>query len=86
MRLSKGIEGLIGNYQRILDRYLKGVDLQTPAKAQHTLGGNFDGPICDLGLRAALLGASARPPTHGLMASSDARRRRVALERRGRSG
>jgi hypothetical protein len=50
MRLSKDIEGLIGNYQQILDGYLKGVDPQKLAKAQHTLGGNFDGPIYDLGL------------------------------------
>ena len=50
MRLSREIEGLIGNYQQILDGYLKGVDLQTLAKAQHRLGGNFDGPIYDLGL------------------------------------
>ena len=50
MRLSKDIEGLISNYQRILDGYLKGADPQKLAKAQHELGGNFDGPIKDLGL------------------------------------
>ena len=50
MRLSKDIEGLISNYQRILDGYLKGADPQKLAKAQHELGGNFDGQIKDLGL------------------------------------
>ena len=50
MRLSKDIEGLISNYQRILDGYLEGADPQKLAKAQHELGGNFDGQIKDLGL------------------------------------
>jgi hypothetical protein len=50
MRLSKDIEGLISNYQQILDGYLKGVDPQKLAKAQHELGGGFDGQIQDLGL------------------------------------
>ena len=49
MRLSKDIEGLISNYQRILDGYLQGVAPEKLAKAQHELGGNFDGPIKDLG-------------------------------------
>jgi nitrite reductase/ring-hydroxylating ferredoxin subunit len=50
MRLSKDIEGLISNYQRIIDGYLKGADPQKLAKAEHELGGNFDGPIKELGL------------------------------------
>jgi carnitine monooxygenase subunit len=50
MRLSKDIEGLISNYQRLIDGYLKGVPLEKLAKATHQLGGNFDGPILDLGL------------------------------------
>jgi nitrite reductase/ring-hydroxylating ferredoxin subunit len=50
MRLSRSMEGLIGNYHQIIDGYLKGRDLQTLAKAQHELGGNFDGPIKDLRL------------------------------------
>ena len=50
MRLSKDIEGLISNYQRILDGYLKGADPQKLARAQHELGGNFDGQIKELGL------------------------------------
>ena len=50
MRLSKVIEGLISNYNRIIDGHLRGDDPQKLAKATHLLGGNFDGPIIDLGL------------------------------------
>lgn len=50
MRLSKDIEGMISNYQRIIDGYLKGVSADKLAKATHLLGGNFDGKIKDLGL------------------------------------
>ena len=49
MRLSKEIEGLVSNYQRILDGYLAGVPQEKLAKANNLLGGNFDGPIHDLG-------------------------------------
>jgi carnitine monooxygenase subunit len=49
MRLSKQIEGMISNYQRIIDGHLGGVDPDKLAKATHLLGGNFDGPIHDLG-------------------------------------
>jgi phenylpropionate dioxygenase-like ring-hydroxylating dioxygenase large terminal subunit len=48
MRLSKDMEGLIGNFQRILDGYLAGVPQEKLATAQHHLGGNFDGPIVEL--------------------------------------
>ena len=50
MRLSKDIEGLISNYQRIIDGYLSGVAPDKLAKATQLLGGNFDGKILDLGL------------------------------------
>jgi phenylpropionate dioxygenase-like ring-hydroxylating dioxygenase large terminal subunit len=50
MRLSKDREGLISNYHRLIDGYLKGAAPEKLAKAQHQLGGNFDGPIKDLGL------------------------------------
>jgi hypothetical protein len=50
MRLSKSMEGLIGNYHQIIDGYLKGASADKLSKAQHELGGNFDGPIKDLGL------------------------------------
>jgi len=48
MRLSKEIEGMISNYQRIIDGYLAGVAPAKLAKATHLLGGNFDGKILDL--------------------------------------
>jgi phenylpropionate dioxygenase-like ring-hydroxylating dioxygenase large terminal subunit len=47
MRLSKDIEGMISNYQRIIDGHLAGVSRDKLAKATHTLGGNFDGKIFD---------------------------------------
>jgi Ring hydroxylating alpha subunit (catalytic domain) len=50
MRLSKDIEGMISNYQRIVDGYLAGVAPDKLAKATQMLGGNFDGKIFDLGL------------------------------------
>jgi nitrite reductase/ring-hydroxylating ferredoxin subunit len=49
MRLSKDIEGLISNYERIIDGYLLGVAPDKLAKATQLLGGNFDGKILDLG-------------------------------------
>ena len=49
MRLSKDIEGMISNYNRIIDGYLSGVSLEKLAPATHLLGGNFDGKILDLG-------------------------------------
>jgi nitrite reductase/ring-hydroxylating ferredoxin subunit len=49
MRLSKDIEGLISNYERIIDGYLSGVAPEKLAKATQLLGGNFDGKILDLG-------------------------------------
>lgn len=50
MRLSKDVEGLVSNYQRLIDGYLAGVPQEKLAQAQHKLGGNFDGPIADMGL------------------------------------
>lgn len=49
MRLAKEVEGLISNYQRIIDGHLGGVALDRLAKATNLLGGNFDGKILDLG-------------------------------------
>ncbi|MEY2926356.1 MAG: hypothetical protein RL367_833 [Pseudomonadota bacterium] len=49
MRLSKDIEGMISNYNRIIDGHLTGVDPGKLARATHLLGGNFDGKILDLG-------------------------------------
>jgi nitrite reductase/ring-hydroxylating ferredoxin subunit len=53
MRLSKHVEGLISNYNRILDGYLQEIPLDKLARSTHELGGNFDGPIKDLGLEEA---------------------------------
>ncbi len=50
MRLAKEVEGLIGNYQQIIDGYLTGAEQERITRAIHKLGGNFDGPIHDLGL------------------------------------
>lgn len=50
MRLSKDIEGLISNYQRIIDGYLLRAAPDKLAGATQLLGGNFDGKILDLGL------------------------------------
>lgn len=49
MRLGKDVEGLIANYQKIIDGYLAGVAQAKLASATNLLGGNFDGPILDLG-------------------------------------
>ncbi len=45
MRLSKDIEGLISNYNRIIDGHLEGKDQKKLAEATNRLGGNFDGKI-----------------------------------------
>ena len=49
MRLAKDIEGLISNYQRIIDGHLAGVPQDKLATATNELGGNFDGPVKELG-------------------------------------
>jgi phenylpropionate dioxygenase-like ring-hydroxylating dioxygenase large terminal subunit len=50
MRLSKDIEGLISNYQQLIDGYLRGSEPQKLCQGMAALGSNFDGPIKDLGL------------------------------------
>ncbi|MBW8755154.1 MAG: aromatic ring-hydroxylating dioxygenase subunit alpha [Sphingomonadales bacterium] len=49
MRLAKDVEGLVSNYQRVIDGYLAGVPQEALATATNLLGGNFDGKIKDLG-------------------------------------
>ena len=44
MRLSPQVEGLISNYQRLIDGYIAGLDPKLLAAANQRLGGNFDGP------------------------------------------
>lgn len=50
MRLARDIEGMISNYNRIIDGYLKGAPKEKIADATHTLLGNFDGKIFDYDL------------------------------------
>jgi len=50
VRLSKEREGLISNYQRLIDGYIAGAPMHRLAEANQKLGGNFDGPILDLDL------------------------------------
>lgn len=45
MRLGKGVEGLISNYNRVIDGHLRGVDGDSIAAATRELQGNFDGQI-----------------------------------------
>ena len=49
MRLSKDSEGMISNYQRLLDGYLAGLDQQLLAKAQNVVNCGFETPIADIG-------------------------------------
>ena len=53
LRLSKSVEGLISNYQRLIDGYLAKASPDSLAAANRQLGGNFDGPILDLDLGPA---------------------------------
>lgn len=50
MRLAKDVEGMISNYQRIIDGYIKGSSPEKLAAAQKTLQNNFDGKIFDYDL------------------------------------
>lgn len=49
VRLGKHVEGLLANYQKIIDGYLTGVPREKLTKAIHMLCNNFDGPVLDLG-------------------------------------
>ena len=42
-------EGLISNYQRVLDGFLAGLDHKTLAKAQNVSNSGFDAGILDIG-------------------------------------
>ena len=48
MRLAAEVEGLISNYQRLIDGYIAGRPKDELAAAQHYLGGNFDSVIHDI--------------------------------------
>jgi len=49
MRLGQDVEGLIANYQKVIDGYLTGVEQNRLTAATRQLGGNFDGRIIDFG-------------------------------------
>ena len=49
MRLSKDSEGMISNYQRLIDGYLAGLDPALLAKAQNIVNCGFETPIQDIG-------------------------------------
>jgi len=49
MRLSSEKEGMISNYQRLIDGYLAGLDDETLRKAQNVVNCGYDCPIHDLG-------------------------------------
>jgi hypothetical protein len=49
MRLGQDVEGLICNYQKIIDGYLTRVGSEALAAASRQLGGNFDGKILEFG-------------------------------------
>ncbi len=50
MRLSGEVEGMVSNYQRLIDGFLDGVASDLLAKAQAITNDGFDRPILDLGL------------------------------------
>jgi carnitine monooxygenase subunit len=49
MRLAREHEGLISNYQRLLDGYLAGLDRETLAKGSRAVNCGFATPIIDIG-------------------------------------
>lgn len=49
MRLSKDSEGMISNYQRLIDGYLAGLDPALLAKAATVVNSGFEAPIADIG-------------------------------------
>jgi len=49
MRLAAHHEGLISNYQRLIDGYLAGLDRDVLTKASQTVNSGFNAPILDIG-------------------------------------
>ncbi len=49
MRLASNHEGMISNYQRLVDGYLAGLDPETLAKASQVVNSGFAAPILDIG-------------------------------------
>ncbi len=50
MRLSGVVEGLIGNFHRLVDGYLAGLEADTLVAAGEKVSGGIDAPLRDLGL------------------------------------
>ncbi|MBP6725505.1 MAG: hypothetical protein KA137_11725, partial [Halioglobus sp.] len=50
MRLSHKVEGMISNYQRLIDGYLSGVEPDKLAKASQLVNSGFEKPILDIGI------------------------------------
>jgi nitrite reductase/ring-hydroxylating ferredoxin subunit len=49
MRLSRSVEGMISNYQRLIDGYLADLGPQSLIKAAQVVNGGYDAPILDIG-------------------------------------
>jgi len=49
MRLSKEQEGMISNYQRLIDGYIAGLDAETLRKGQTVVNSGYNAPILDIG-------------------------------------
>jgi hypothetical protein len=49
MRLSAKVEGLISNYQRLIDGYMQGIAPEKLLTAMQSVNGPYDSPIHDLG-------------------------------------
>jgi hypothetical protein len=49
MRLSSSVEGMISNYQRLIDGYLADLDTQSLTKAAQVVNGGYDAPVLDIG-------------------------------------
>ena len=49
MRLSRAVEGLISNYQRVIDGFLGGIERDRLAKAVQIVCDGYDSPIKDVG-------------------------------------
>jgi nitrite reductase/ring-hydroxylating ferredoxin subunit len=50
MRLSPQVEGMISNYQRVIDGFLAGIDSRRLARASSLTCTGFDSPLVDIGL------------------------------------
>jgi hypothetical protein len=49
MRLSREQEGMISNYQRLIDGYIEGRDAETLRSAQTVVNSGYNAPILDIG-------------------------------------